>query len=150
MVTVSTAAVVVVLVLVVAVMVVVFMVAASATVVAATSATLVRHMIQHVLNLFVRGITVLKYLACESQRLASQRVVGVECHFVFIDTDHAGHKVTFFAVHQCDDSIWIDVLVVKMTIDSEHLALHLMNSALVIFAEGLGRGKGEVEVLTCL
>ena len=124
------------------------MVAAALTVVAAT--TFVTQMVEHVLNLFIRGITVLQDDACELKRLACQWVVRVDGYAVFLNLHYLGHETMLILIQQRDDSSWIDVLMVKVTVNSKHLALHLMNTLVEIFSESISWRQGEVELLARL
>lgn len=130
------------------VMVFVFAVAAAFTIIA--SAALMAEVVQHVLYLLVGGQTVFKYDACKLQRLSCQWMVGIDSHAVLLNLLHAGDEAMLFLVHQCDDGAGIDVVVVEVAVDGEHLALQLVHTFFLIFTEGVGGGQGEIELFARL
>ena len=130
------------------VMMLMVVVATAFAVVAA--AALVAHLVQYVLNLLISGLTVLQHDASKLQCLPSQRMVGVDGHTVLLNLLYASHEAMLLLVHQRDDGARIDIVVVEVAVDGEHLALQLVHALLQIFAEGLGWRQGEVELLARL
>ena len=129
-------------------MVMLMLVATALAVVA--SATVVAHVVQHVLNLLVGGLTVFQHDACKLQGTASQRVVGVDGHAVLVNFQDTGHEAMLLLVHQGDDGSLVDVLVVEVAVDGEVLAQHLVHTILFVLAEGIGRSQREVELVASL
>ena len=106
----------------VAMVVVVLMVTAAASaVVASTAAALTAQMVQHVLNLLVGGIAILKHYASKLQRVACQGVIGIYHHAVFFYGCDAGHEALLVGIHECDNGSRKDVLVVKVPIDGKYV-----------------------------
>ena len=134
-----------------ATVVAVLMVMTTATIVTAFAmmmATTVTAACQHLdglADLLLGGIAVLYDGAREVERLASQRVVGIDGDAVFLDLHDLGHKLMVFAIRQGDDGIREDVIVVEMAVDREYLTVDLMNALRLVGTEGLLRGEGEVE-----
>ena len=96
-------------------------VTAFAMMVSATVATACQHL-DGLIDLFLCGIAVLADGACEVERLASQRMVGIYGDSVFLHLHHLGHELMVVAVCQRDDGIGVDVVVVEMAVDREDLA----------------------------
>ena len=117
---------------------------AFAMMVSATVATACQHL-DGLIDLFLCGIAVLADGASEIEGLASQGVVGIDGDAIFLYLHHSGHELMVLAVCQCDDGIRIDVLMVEMTVDREHLALQLMNALGLVGTEGLCWLDGEIE-----
>ena len=92
-----------------------------------------------------RSIAVLADGACEVERLASQRMVGIYGDSVFLHLHHLGHELMVVAVCQRDDGIGVDVIVVEMTIDREYLTVDLVNALRFVGAKGLLRREDKVE-----
>ena len=138
--TVSTAAVVAMLVVVAAATVV-----TAFAMMMATTMTTAREHLDGLVDLFVRGVAVLHDGTCEIERLASQGVVGVNCHTVLLDLHHLGHELMVFAICQGDNGIGEDIVVVEMAIDREYLTVDLMNALGLVGTESLLGGEGEVE-----
>jgi len=114
------------------------------------AAALVAHLVQHVLNLHVGGASVLQHDARKLQRLSGQRVVGVYSHAVLLHLHHASHEAVIILVHQRNHGARIDVVVVEVVVDAEHLALQLVHALLLILSESLGRRQGEVKLIARL
>ena len=91
------------------------------------------------------SIAVLADGAREVERLASQRVVGIDSDTVFLHLHHLGHELMVVAVCQRDDGIGVDVIVVEMAIDREHLTVDFMNALWLVGAKGLLRCEDKVE-----
>ena len=116
-----------------------------AVVTVVATAAVVAEVVQHVLNLAVRCLAVLKHQSSELQRLSSQRMVGVDGDTVVLNFQHTGHEALVVLVHQGNDGTGVDVLVIEVVVDAEHLALHLVDTLLVVVAESLVGGQREVE-----
>lgn len=117
---------------------------------AATAAASASHVLDQVLNLLLGSLAVLNHAALEVQRLASQRVVGVNSHTILLNLSHLSHKLVVLIVHQGDDCTLEDILVVEVAVNGEYLATHLMHALSDILAKSLGRSQLKVEVATFL
>ena len=126
----TTATTVVVMLVLVVVSTTAVVVSASAVIVVATTATTVTvtttaacQVLHHVVNLFLGSLTILQHGAFEIERLASQRVVEIHLHLLFANLQHATIEALALLVLQRYDGILIDVLVVEVSIDAEHIAV---------------------------
>ena len=119
-------------------------------VVTATAATFTAQVLDHHLNFLVGGIPVLEYLTLEIQVVACQRMVGVNCYTVVLYLEHTGHETLLLTVHQGDNSTFVDILVVEMSVDGEHLTAHLVDTLRVIVAESLRLADDKVELTAFL
>ena len=68
-------------------------------------------------DLFLCGVAVFADGACEVERLACQRVIGVDGDAIFLHLHDSGHELMILAICQGDDGIGVDVLMVEMTVD---------------------------------
>ena len=110
----------------------------------ATSAS-AGHVLDEGVNLVVGSRTVFYHFACEVQRLASHRMVGIHGDAVGLYGYDARHEAMLLWIHECDDGAGIDVLCVKLAVDLEHLTLQFMDSFCQIIAESLCWCQGKVE-----
>ena len=94
------------------------------------------------------SIAVLADGAREVERLASQRMVGIDSDTVFLHLHHLGHELMVVAVCQRDDGIGVDVVVVEMTIHREYLTIELMHALRLVGAKGLFWLEDKVEGVT--
>ena len=83
-------------------------------------------MLDQVLYFFISGIAILYDCSSEVQGLACERVVGVNGDTVFLDLLDFGHELVVFVVHQGNNSVFEDILVVEMTVDHENIAIQLV------------------------
>ena len=120
----------------IAVVVVIVMTTASAT------TTQVCHQMLYLLG---RGLAVLQYSTFKSKVFACQWVVQVYLYLVFADFDNTSVKTLPLIVLQGNDSVLIDMLVVKVSVDAKHLAAQVEYEVVSIFAIGLVLGDGKVE-----
>ena len=98
-------------------------VAVAVVVVMTTTSATARHVSHQVFYLFGCSLAVFQYGAFESEILASQWVVQVNFHFLFAYFyDTSVETLTFFVL-QGNDSVFIDMLVVEMSVDAEHFAV---------------------------
>ena len=102
-------------------------------------------MLDKVLYLFFCGIAVLLDFSLEVEGLASQRVVGVNCHTVFLNLFHFGHKLVVLIVHERDDRPLEDILMVEVAVNHKYIALQFVNALGVICTECLIWLKDKVE-----
>ena len=110
----------------------VMMVATAAATVVAATATTARQVLDHHLDLLVGGIPVLEYLTLE------------------IQVEHTGHETLIITVHQGNDGTWVDILMVEMSVDGEHLTIHLVNTLRVVVAKSLSLVDDKVELASLL
>ena len=122
------------------------MAAATAT----TAASVACQVLDGLLDLFLRGIAVDEYLACEVEGLACQRVVGVYGDAILLDLDDFGHEVVLLFVLKGDDGSFEDVVMVEVAVDGEDLTVQLVYALRHIVAEGLCGLEGEVELCAFL
>ena len=94
-------------------------------------------MLHHVVNLFLRGLTILQHGALKVERLASQRVVQVHLHLFLADFQHATVEAFALLVLQGHDSVLVDMLVVEVSVDAEHLAIEVEHQFIMILAVAL-------------
>jgi hypothetical protein len=127
--------------LTVAIAVVVVMTTASAT------PTQVCHQMFYLLSC---GLTVLQYSTFESKVFACQRVIQVYLNLIFADFDNTSVKTLSLFVLQGNDSVLIDMLMVKVSVDTEYLAAQVEHEVVSIFTIGLVLGDGKVETGTFL
>jgi hypothetical protein len=120
----------------------------SAAVTVTTTATC--QVLHHVVYLFLGSFAVLQHSAFEIECLASQWVVEVHLHLLFANLQHATVEALALLVLQGYDGILIDVLVVEVSVDAEHIAIEVEDVFLVILAIALLLAQGELEVLTLL
>ena len=109
-----------------------------------------RHAVEQSHNLILGGIAVLQQQTGELQGLACQGVVGVDGHAVFLNADDTCHEPLVVLVGHRDDGSGEDVLTVKLAVDDERLALQVVYTLFVVFAESLGWRQGEVELVAWL
>ena len=115
------------------------------TMMMATTVTTTCQHLDGLADLLLSRIAVLDDGARKVELLASQRVVGVEGHFVIADILHTCQETVVVAVHQRDDGSREDVVVVEMAIHREYLTVDLMNALWLISAKGLCGLEGKVE-----
>ena len=101
----------------------------------ATTVTAARQHLDGLVDLFLGGVAVLNDGAREIERLASQRVVGVDSHTVLLDLHHLGHELMVLAICQGNDGIGEDIVVVEMAVDREYLTIDLMNTLRLVGTE---------------
>ena len=123
-------------------------VAATAFAVVAMTAATAGKMLHKVVDLCLCGVAILEDGALEVERLTSQRVVEVNLHFLFANFYDAAIEACTLLVLQGHDGIGIDVLVVEMAIDAEHLAVEVKHEFVVILAIALFLAQRDIEVLT--
>ena len=81
-------------------------------------------MLDQVLDLLVGcSIAILNHGSYEVEYLACKRVVGVDRHTVFLDLLDFCHKLMVLIVHQGDNGVLEDILMVEMTVDGEYLTV---------------------------
>ena len=119
---------------------------AFAMMMSATVAATCQHL-DGLVDFLLCGVAILADGASEVERLASQRVVGVDGHAVFLHLHDFGHKLMVLAVGQGDDGIGVDVVMVEMTVDREHLTVDLMNTLGLVGTEGLCWLENKVEAV---
>lgn len=127
----------------------VIMVATTSAAVTMTAATTCQ-VLHHVVNLFLAGLTILQHGAFEIECLASQRMVEVHLYFLFANLQHATIETLALLILQGYDSVLIDVLVVEVTINAEHIAVEIEDILLVILAIALFLAQSQIEVLALL
>ena len=115
------------------------------TMMMATTVTTTCQHLDGLADLLLSRIAVLDDGARKVELLASQRVVGVDGHAVFLNLHHFGHELMVLAICQGDDGIGVDVVVVEMAIHREYLTVDLMNALWLISAKGLCGLEGKVE-----
>ena len=98
-------------------------VAIAVVVVMATASATTRHVCYQMFYLFGCGLAVFQYSTFESEVFASQRVVQVYLHLFFTDFYDASVETLAFFVLQGNDSVFINMLVVEVSVDAEHLAV---------------------------
>ena len=123
-------------------------VSATASTTVAVTTTTTRQVLHHVVYLFLRGFTVLQYGTLKIECLACQWVVEVHLHFVLADFHHATIEAFALLVLQGHDSILINMLVVEVSVDAEHLAVEVEHQLIVILSITLLLAQCEFEVLT--
>ena len=99
-------------------------------------------------DLLFSGVAILADGAREVERLACQRVVGVDGHTVFLHLHDLGHELMILVVCQCDNGIGVDIVVIEMTIHGEDLTIDLMDALRLVGTECLLRLELEVEAVT--
>jgi len=125
-------------------------IASAATAVSAAAATFVAQLVQNALDLLFRGVAVREHLARKLQRLAGQRVVGVQRHRFVVHCDDTSQEALALIVVQHDDGVHVDMLAVKPAVYIELLALHFVHALLIVVTEGLSGCQGEIELLALL
>jgi hypothetical protein len=120
----------------------------SAAVTMATATTC--QVLHHVVYLLFGGLTILQHSAFEIECLASQWVVEVHLYLLFGNLQHATVEALTLLVLQRYDGILVDMLVVEVSVDAEHIAIEVEDIFLVILAIALLLAQGELEVLTLL
>ena len=115
-----------------------------------TTAASTCHVLNQVLNLLFGSLAVLNHAALEVQSLACKRVVGVNSNTVFLYLGNLCHKLVVFIIHQCDNSSFKDILVIKMTVNGEYLAAHLVHTLGNILAKSFSRSQLEIEIAAFL
>ena len=128
---------------------VVFVIATTIAVVTAATAA-ASHVSYKMFNLFCCGLTILDDCTLEGQILACQRMVQVYLHLFFTHLDNTAVETVSFLVLKRNDSILVNMLVVEMTVDTEHLALQIEYQIVPIVAISLIVGNGEVETIAFL
>lgn len=113
-----------------------------------TTATAACEVLDQVLNLFLRGFAVLHNLSGEIQSLACQRVVGINCHTVFLNLHDLCHEMLVFIVHQGNDCSLEDVFVIEMSVDHEDTSVDLVHALWLIGAKSLLGLQDKVEGVT--
>ena len=116
--------------------------AVTTAVTAAAAASLMGY---QVFNLLSRGLARLKDGTLEMQRLTSQRMIQVNLHLLLANSHDMSVKTAALLVLQGNDGIFIDVFVVEMTIDAEHLTVQVKHMLLQVVTVCLLLGDGEVK-----
>ena len=98
-------------------------------------------------DLLFCGVAILADDAREVERLACQRVVGVDGHTVFFHLHDLGHELMILVVCQRDNGIGVDIVVIEMTIHGEDLTIDLMDALRLVDTERLLRLELEVEAV---
>ena len=98
-------------------------------------------------DLLLCGVAVLANGTSEVECLTSQRVVGVNRHTVFLHLHDLGHELMVLSVCQGDHGIGVDIVVVEMTIDREHLTIDLMHALRLVGSKGLCWLEHEIEAV---
>ena len=112
-----------------------------------TSVTATCEHLDGLAHLLFCGVAILADGAREVERLACQRVVGVNGHTVFLHLHDLSHKLMILIVCQCDNGIGVDIVVIEMTIDGEDLRVELMNAQRLVDTECLFWLEDEVETV---
>ena len=120
-------------------------VAISVVVMMTTTSATARHVSHQVFYLFGCSLAVFQYSAFESEILASQRVVQVYFHFLFANFYDTSIETLTLFVLQGNDSVFIDMLVVEMPVNAEHIAVKVEYKVVVIVAISLLLGDGEIK-----
>ena len=105
-------------------------------VVAATSTT-ARHMGHQVLYFFGSSFAVFQHSSFEGEILASQRMIQVHLNLLFADFDNTSEETLSLFVLQGNDSVFIDMFVVEMAVDAEHLAVQVEHELVIVVTIGL-------------
>ena len=147
---VSTAAVVVLIMTAMSIVTMTVTVATTVTTVVTAAATATSQMGYQMLNLLSGGLARLKDGPLEVQRLTSQRMVQVNLHLLLANSHDMAVETAALFVLQRNDGIIIDVFVVEVAIDAEHIAIEVEHILVMILAIALFLAQRELEVLTLL
>ena len=118
---------------------------ASVTMMMSATAASACQMLDEMLYLVLSGLTVLYHCTSEVQRLACQRMVGVEGDTIFLNLQDFGHETVVFVVHQGDDGAFVHVVVVEVAVDHECLPAQFVNALWVVCSESVCWFQGEIE-----
>lgn len=94
-------------------------------------------MLDQVLDLLVGCIAILDHGTYEVEYLACKRVVGVDRHTIFLDLLDFCHKLMILIVHQGDNGVLEDILMVEMTVNHEYVAPQLVHALGLVISESL-------------
>ena len=129
----------------------------AAVVVAATTSTAVTvttaatcQVLHHVVNLFLGSLAVLQHSAFEIERLTCQWVVEVHFYLLFTNFQYATIEALALFVLQGNDGILIDMLVVEVSVDAEHVAVEVEDILVMIFSIALFLAQRKLKVLAFL
>ena len=147
-VTTSTTVVVVLMLMVMSTAAVVMVAATSAAVTVTTTATC--QVLHHVVNLFLGSLAVLQHSAFEIERLTGQWVVEVHLYLLFTNFQYATIEALALFVLQGNDGILIDMLVVEVSVDAEHVAVEVEDVLVMIFSIALFLAQRKLKVLAFL
>lgn len=89
---------------------------------ATTTAAFSAQSVSHSLNFTVGCFTAFYHLSVKAKRLACQRMVEIHLHFLVVQIKHPSEEVIAIFVLQWNNSVLKYMLVVEMTVDTEHLA----------------------------
>ena len=91
-----------------------------------------RQVLHQVGYLLVGGGAVLEDSTFEVECLTGQRVVQVYLHFLFANFYDTSVETLAFFVLQGNDSVFINMLVIEMSVDAEHFAVKVEYEVVVI------------------
>ena len=105
------------------------MVVATITVTAAVTtsatATLTTQAIDKSLNLVLSGLTALDNLTREAESLTRKRIIEIHLHLVVGNFANTSVETVAILILQGHDSIHKDILMVEMSVDTEHLTIEV-------------------------
>ena len=126
-------------------------VATSATTIASTSATtLAGDDVDECLNLLLGSIVHAQHLALEYEAHASIRVVEVDGYCLFLNVYYETIHALALGVHEGDYVAGIDLLVVKLTVNTKNLLVYIEDEVVTTVTVCLVLGEGEVEGVALL
>ena len=102
-----------------------------------SAAAFATDMVQHLLHFLVRSLAVFNDFALKQQVKSCKRVVQVHLHRVFRHIKHTTHKAVSVFVLQRNNGIFVDVVVVEVSIDGENLLVQVKNALVKTFAISL-------------
>lgn len=102
-----------------------------------STAAFATDMVQHLLHFLVRSLAVLNDFALKQQVKPCKRVVQVHLHRVFGHVEHTPHKAVPVFVLQRNNGIFVDVVVVEVSIDGEYILVQVENTLLNTLAISL-------------
>ena len=94
-------------------------------------------MVQHLLHFLVRSLAVLNYFTLKQQVKPCKRMVQVHLHRVFRHINHTTRKAVSVFVLQRNNGIFVDIVVVEVSIDGEYLLVQVDNALLNTLAISL-------------
>ena len=118
--------------------------AASLAVAAAVAAA---HAVNEALHLVVGGFARGDNLAFKVERLACERVVEVDSHFVVAHLDDESLKTVAVGIDKRDDVARVDIVFVEAAVHAEYVAVELYDMLVDVGAVGFVDGEGEIERL---
>ena len=117
-------------------------------VVAATSAGLFAHAIEHAFDFGIGGLAVFNDSAFKIKFTTGKRMVKVDNHIVIGDIKNQAEETVAILILQRHDSVFVNIVVVEMTVYRKYTFLQSEHSVLLVLTVGLIACEMEIKCPT--